>query len=92
MTFEEALAARGLVQKGQLKLDDSLALIGNYVADPAWRETLLLAVGVWGLVREEPRKAGEVVRAILKMDCAATTPGTISCWLARAWKMWASWA
>ena len=69
LTFEEALAARGLVQKGQLKLDDSLALIGKYVADPAWRETLLLAVGVWGLVREEPRKAGEVVRAILKMDC-----------------------
>jgi formylglycine-generating enzyme required for sulfatase activity/energy-coupling factor transporter ATP-binding protein EcfA2 len=70
LTFEEALAARGLVQKGQLQLDDSLALIGNYVADPAWRETILLAVGVWGLVREEPRKAGEVVRAILKMDCA----------------------
>lgn len=70
LTFEEALAARGLVQRGQLKLDDSLALIGKYVADPAWRETLLLAVGVWGLVREEPRKAGEVVRAILKMDCA----------------------
>ncbi len=69
LTFEEALAARGLVQKGQLKLDDSLALIGKYVADPAWRETILLAVGVWGLVREEPRKAGEVVRAILKMDC-----------------------
>ena len=40
------------------------------MADPAWRETILLAVGVWGLVREEPRKAGEVVRAILKMDCA----------------------
>ena len=70
LTFEEALAARGLVQLGQLKLDDSLAVIGQYVADPAWRETVLLAVGVWGLVREEPRKAGEVVRAILKMDCA----------------------
>ncbi len=70
LTFEEALAARGLVQRGQLKLDDSLAVIGNYVADPAWRETILLAVGVWGLVREEPRKAGEVVRAILKMNCA----------------------
>jgi formylglycine-generating enzyme required for sulfatase activity/energy-coupling factor transporter ATP-binding protein EcfA2 len=69
LTFEEALAARGLTQKGQLKLDDSLVLIEKHVADPAWRETLLLAVGVWGLVREEPRKAGEVVRAILKMDC-----------------------
>ena len=92
LTFEEALAARGLVQTGQLKLDNSLAVIGNYVADPAWRETILLAVGVWGLVREEPRKAGEVVRAILKMDCSAMTPAPMSCWRAPAWKMWARWA
>jgi formylglycine-generating enzyme required for sulfatase activity/energy-coupling factor transporter ATP-binding protein EcfA2 len=70
LTFEEALAARGLVQRSQLKLEDSLAVIRGYIADAAWRETILLAVGVWGLVREEPRKAGEVVRAILKMDCA----------------------
>ena len=76
LTFEEALAARGLVQRGQLKLDDSLAVISNYVADPAWRETILLAVGVWGLVREEPRKAGEVVRAILKMDCTGEAART----------------
>jgi formylglycine-generating enzyme required for sulfatase activity/energy-coupling factor transporter ATP-binding protein EcfA2 len=70
LTFEEALAARGLVQLGQLKLDDSLAVIREHLTDPAWRETVLLAIGVWGLVREEPRKAGEVVRAMLKMDCA----------------------
>jgi formylglycine-generating enzyme required for sulfatase activity/energy-coupling factor transporter ATP-binding protein EcfA2 len=70
LTFEEALAARGLVQLGQLNLDDSLAVIRGCLADPAWRETILLAVGVWGLVREEPRRAGEVVRAMLKMDCA----------------------
>jgi formylglycine-generating enzyme required for sulfatase activity/energy-coupling factor transporter ATP-binding protein EcfA2 len=69
LTFEEALAARGLVQAGQLKLDDSLAVIRQYLTDPGWRETILLAVGVWGLVREQPRVAGEVVRAMLKMEC-----------------------
>jgi formylglycine-generating enzyme required for sulfatase activity/energy-coupling factor transporter ATP-binding protein EcfA2 len=69
LTLEEALAARGLVQLSQLRLEDSLSVMRLHLTDPAWRETILLAVGVWGLVREEPRKAGEVVRAILKMDC-----------------------
>jgi len=67
LTFEEALAARGLVQKSQLQLEDSLSVIRQHVADPQWRETILLAVGVWGLVREQPRVAGEAVRAMLKM-------------------------
>ncbi len=69
LTFEEALAARGLVRLGEMNLQDSLALIQQHLADPGWRETILLAVGVWGLVREEPRKAGEVARAILKISC-----------------------
>jgi formylglycine-generating enzyme required for sulfatase activity/energy-coupling factor transporter ATP-binding protein EcfA2 len=71
LTFEEALAARGLVQKSQLNLMDSLDYIHKYLTDPAWRETILLAVGIWGLVREQPLVAGEVVRQMLKMDCAA---------------------
>jgi len=70
LTFEEALAARGIVQRSQLGLQDSLALIQAHLTDPAWRETILLAVGVWGLVREQPRVAGEVVRAMLNMPCS----------------------
>jgi len=69
LTFEEALAARGLVQAGQLNLGASLDYIQRHLTDPGWRETILLAVGVWGLVREQPRVAGEVVRAMLKMKC-----------------------
>jgi formylglycine-generating enzyme required for sulfatase activity len=69
LTFEEALAARGLVQVGQLDLKLSLTYIQKYLTDPGWRETILLAIGVWGIVREESEKAGEVVRAMLKMDC-----------------------
>ena len=34
LTFEEMLAARGLVQKGQLRLDDALAEIRRHVGDP----------------------------------------------------------
>jgi len=70
LTFEEALAARGIVQRDQLDLQDSLALIQAHLTDPTWRETILLAVGVWGLVRERPRVAGEVVRAMLNMPCS----------------------
>ena len=69
LTFEEALAARGLVQLSQLNLDGSLDVIRTHLTDPGWRETILLSVGIWGLVREQPRVAGEVVRAILEMDC-----------------------
>jgi formylglycine-generating enzyme required for sulfatase activity/energy-coupling factor transporter ATP-binding protein EcfA2 len=75
LTFEEALAARGLVQLSQLKLDDSLSMIQKHLTDPGWRETILLAIGVWGLVREQPKAAGEVVRAILKMDCSGDDAG-----------------
>ena len=40
---------------------------GSTTLDPDWRETILLAVGLWGIVREEPERAGEVVRAMLQM-------------------------
>ena len=69
LTFEEMLAAYGLYQLGQLNLEESLKMIRDHLADPAWRETILLAVGVWGLANKQPRVAGEVVRAMLEMDC-----------------------
>ena len=75
LTFEEMLAAYGLYLKGQLNLDASLEIIRRHLADPAWRETLLLAVGVWGLANKQPRVAGEVVRRILKMECCAEEAG-----------------
>jgi formylglycine-generating enzyme required for sulfatase activity/energy-coupling factor transporter ATP-binding protein EcfA2 len=69
LTFEEMLAAYGLYQKGQLDLQESLMLIQSHLTDPAWRETILLAVGVWGLANRQPRVAGRVVEAMLGMDC-----------------------
>jgi formylglycine-generating enzyme required for sulfatase activity/energy-coupling factor transporter ATP-binding protein EcfA2 len=75
LTFEEALAAYGLVSAGQLDLSRSLAVIQGHLADPGWRETILLAVGVWGLLNRQPLVAGEVARAMLKMKPDADSPG-----------------
>jgi formylglycine-generating enzyme required for sulfatase activity/energy-coupling factor transporter ATP-binding protein EcfA2 len=69
LTFEEALAAYGLVAVGQIEREKSLELIQAHLTDPAWRETILLSVGVLGLLQRQPLAAGELVRAMLKMDC-----------------------
>lgn len=66
LTFEEMLAAYGLYQSG---VDQSLPLIQTHLTDPAWRETILLAVGVWGLANKNPREAGKLTRAMLAMPC-----------------------
>jgi formylglycine-generating enzyme required for sulfatase activity/energy-coupling factor transporter ATP-binding protein EcfA2 len=66
LTFEEMLAAYGLYQG---EIADSLAIIQTHLTDPAWRETILLAVGVWGLANKKPREAAKVVREMLKMAC-----------------------
>lgn len=76
LTFEEALAAYGLVDKSQLDLKDSLAIIEKHLTDPGWRETILLAIGVWGLLNRQRLVAGEVVRAMLKMECTGEDAGT----------------
>ena len=66
LTFEEMLAARGLVRLGQQNFDKMLAIIRQHHADPAWRETILLTTGVWWLVREDPERAGAMARDLMK--------------------------
>jgi len=75
LTFEEALAAYGLVALGQVDRQKTLAYIQKYLPDPAWRETIVLAVGVLGLIQRTPQAAGEVVRAMLKMTCTGENVG-----------------
>jgi formylglycine-generating enzyme required for sulfatase activity/energy-coupling factor transporter ATP-binding protein EcfA2 len=75
LTFEEALAAYGLVSAGQLDRRQSLDYIERHFTDPAWRETLLLAVGVWGILNRQPLVAGEVVRGMLSLKCAPEHAG-----------------
>jgi formylglycine-generating enzyme required for sulfatase activity/energy-coupling factor transporter ATP-binding protein EcfA2 len=71
LTLEEMLAAYGIYLRGQLDLKHSLSLIQKHLTKPGWRETILLAVGLWGLAKNQPRVAAEVVRGMLKMECAA---------------------
>jgi formylglycine-generating enzyme required for sulfatase activity len=75
LTFEEALAARGLEKLAQTDFPQSQALILEHVTDPAWRETILLAIGVWGLIRENDVAAGKVVQAILEAPCPTECAG-----------------
>jgi len=75
LTFEEMLAAYGLYQKGQLNLDESLDVICQHMTDPGWRETLLLAIGVWGLANKQPKVAGKIVTAIVAADPGYEHPG-----------------
>jgi len=69
LTFEEALAAYGLVDAGQMDLQQSLNYIQEHLTDPAWRETILLSVGVLGLVKALPKRAGALAQSILKLKC-----------------------
>jgi len=61
LTFEEMLAAKGIAQQGQLGLDKSLATIRAHCLEPAWHETILLTIGVWGIVQQQPLVAGQVL-------------------------------
>ncbi|MBK8783454.1 MAG: hypothetical protein IPO22_16980 [Anaerolineales bacterium] len=75
LTFEEALAAYGLVSAGQIDRSKTFASIQEHLTDPAWRETILLSVGVAGLINRQPLAAGEIARAILGMKCAEEHTG-----------------
>jgi len=75
LTFEEALAAYGLVSAGQLDIQKSVGYIQAHFTDPAWRETILLSVGVQGLINKAPKRAGELALALLKLKCDAEHAG-----------------
>jgi formylglycine-generating enzyme required for sulfatase activity len=75
LTFEEALAAYGLVSAGQLDRNKTLQHIQTHLTDPAWRETILLSVGVAGLINRQPLAAGEIARAMLRMSCSQAQTG-----------------
>jgi len=73
LTFEEMLAAKGIaLLEDQEGLEKAMEVICQHWLDPAWRETLLLTVGVLGIVKQSPFRAGRVLRKL----CAADLPGT----------------
>jgi formylglycine-generating enzyme required for sulfatase activity/energy-coupling factor transporter ATP-binding protein EcfA2 len=75
LTFEEMLAAKGIAQKSQWGLDEALKIILEHLSDPAWHETILLAVGVWGIVQQQPRLSGEVLRRLCQQELPGAQRG-----------------
>jgi len=71
LTFEEMLAAKGIAARAQLGVQGAVEVILRYLDDPAWHETILLAVGALGLVTQQPLAAG----AVLCTLCNAPTTG-----------------
>jgi formylglycine-generating enzyme required for sulfatase activity len=71
LTLEEMLAAQGIVQRLDEQHADALALFRQYLLDPAWHETLQLAVGFIGVIQRRPRVAGEILQQLLASDMAA---------------------
>lgn len=70
LTFEEYLAAVGIVLAGQGDWRSIFERLVRHVGDPAWREVALLAVGYLGIRQQLPKVAGDVVEAL-----AAEQPG-----------------
>jgi formylglycine-generating enzyme required for sulfatase activity len=64
LTFEEMLAAKGIAAQAQLGPSGALDVILRHLDDPAWHETILLAVGALGVVSQQPLAAGEVLRRL----------------------------
>jgi formylglycine-generating enzyme required for sulfatase activity len=73
LTFEEMLAAKGIaLLEDQEGLPAAMEVIYRHLLDPAWRETLMLTVGVLGIVKQNPFRAGRILREL----CAEDVPGT----------------
>jgi formylglycine-generating enzyme required for sulfatase activity/energy-coupling factor transporter ATP-binding protein EcfA2 len=75
LTLEEMLAAKGIAQKSQWGLDQALRIILDHLDEPAWHETILLAVGVWGIVQQQPRVAGEVLKQLCQQGLVGEACG-----------------
>jgi formylglycine-generating enzyme required for sulfatase activity len=66
LTLEEMLAAKGVAQLADGSLEQATGLMTRHLADPAWHETLLLAVGAIGIVQQRPAAAGKLLLALMK--------------------------
>ncbi len=75
LTLEEMLAAKGIAQLADEDLGGAERVMARHLADPAWRETLLLAVGAIGVVQQRPAAAGKLLLALLKSQVEGVPRG-----------------
>ena len=70
------LAAQGIAQRLDEQQADALALFSRYLLDPAWQETLQLAIGFIGVIQRRPKVAGELLQELLPGDVTASQADT----------------
>ncbi len=73
LTFQEYLAAVGIVQKGQSSLQPVVDLLAQRLDDDNWHEVILLAIGHLGIIQQRDEAAGQVLQRLV--DQAPGTPG-----------------
>ncbi len=66
LTFEEYLAGREIIFQGQVLKQRSIDLMVSHLADPAWREVIVLAVGYAGIVAKEEDTAALLIGGLLE--------------------------
>jgi formylglycine-generating enzyme required for sulfatase activity len=72
LTFEEMLVAKGIaLLESRTGFEEMMELVCRHWLEPAWRETLLLTVGVFAVVKQDPYRAGQLLRRL----CAEDLPG-----------------
>ena len=67
LTFQEYLAALALVQQAQTGVDKLTDFLVEHLAQPAWREVILLTVGYLGNVQQREHTASEVLERLLQI-------------------------
>lgn len=70
-TLGEMLAAHGIVYLFDNDSTDTLAIFHNHLLDPNWHETLLLVIGIIGVIRPNSKQAGDLLQKILQMEVSA---------------------
>ncbi len=75
LTFQEYLAAVAIAQKGQLKRQRIVEILGARLADDNWHEVMLLAIGYLGIVQQSEAVASEVLRLLIAQ--APNVPGQV---------------
>ncbi len=75
LTLEEMLAGKGVVQLLDEGLDAALAVFTRYLLDPAWHETLQLAVQAVAIIQQRPKIAGQILQRLLPLEVAPEQTG-----------------
>ncbi len=67
LTFQEYLAAVALVQRAQAEVGELTRFLAEHLADPAWREVILLTIGYLGIVQRRDEATSEVLERLLQV-------------------------